>query len=72
LFVPSDVRFGAELLMARVTELEVPPPGAGLITVTEAVPAFAIFAAGTVTVSWVSLIKRGLFSRVPFQVTAEV
>ena len=53
----SEVRFGTGLVMAKVAALEVPPPGAGLVTVTEAVPALAIFAAGTVTVSWVLLTK---------------
>lgn len=47
----SEVRFGTGLLIAKVTALEVPPPGAGFVTVTEAVPALAIFSAGTVTVS---------------------
>src|SRR5262249_60476021 len=57
--------------MAKFTAFEVPPPGAGLVTVTDAVPAFAILAAGTVTVSCVLLTKRVLFRAVPFQLTAE-
>ena len=44
---------GLVLLMVKVRELLVPPPGKGLKTVTAAVPAAVIFAAGTDAVSWV-------------------
>jgi hypothetical protein len=39
------------------TEFDVPPPGAGLNTVTLAVPAAAMSVAGIVAVSWVLLTK---------------
>jgi hypothetical protein len=38
----SAVRVGAGLSMVKLEALEVPPPGAGLMTVMEAVPAEAI------------------------------
>lgn len=44
---------GTGLLIVKVCGLDVPPPGLGLETVTHAVPADAISAAGTVTVSCV-------------------
>ena len=50
-FIDDDV--GTGLLIARVCALEVPPPGAELITVIEAVPAVAISDDGTVAVNWV-------------------
>ena len=43
--------------MAKEIAFEVPPPGTGFVTVTDAVPALAILAAGTVTVSCVLLTK---------------
>ena len=42
-------------LMVKVTALEVPPPGVGFVTVTAAVPAEAIAAAGTAAVNCVAL-----------------
>jgi hypothetical protein len=51
--------------------LEVPPPGPGFTTVTDAVPALAMSAAGTVTVSCVALTNCVKLSAVPFQFTAE-
>ena len=53
----SEVRFGTGLLIARATAFEVSPPGEGFTTVTDAVPAFAMSAAGTVTVICVLLTK---------------
>ena len=53
----------------NVTPLEVTAPG--VETVTEAVPAFAIFAAGTIAVNEVALIYV-VESGVPFQLTEEV
>jgi hypothetical protein len=41
------------VLMVKVSDPEVPPPGAGLKTVTEAVPALAISEAEMAAVSWV-------------------
>jgi len=45
----------AGLLMVKIWALEVPPPGAGLNTVTWAVPAVAISAALIAAVSWLAL-----------------
>src|SRR5580698_6816985 len=53
----SDVRLGTGLLMLNVFALEVPPPGAGLSTVTLAVPAAAMSLAGTVAWSSTLLTK---------------
>ncbi len=39
-------------LIVKVWALEVPPPGAGLNTVTAAVPAVAMSEAGIAAVSW--------------------
>ena len=50
--------------------LDVPPPGPGLTTVTEAVPAFAISEAGMVAVNCELLIKA-VARALPFQVNAE-
>jgi hypothetical protein len=44
---------GTGLLIVEVWALEVPPPGAGLDTVTRAVPADAMSAAGIAAVNWV-------------------
>jgi hypothetical protein len=57
-----DVVVGTGLLIVNVTELDVPPPGGGLTTVMDAVPAVATFAAGTVAVSLVeelNVVTRG-------------
>ena len=43
----SEVVAGTGLSMVNVCAAVVPPPGAGLLTVTEAVPAVAMSAAGT-------------------------
>jgi hypothetical protein len=62
---------GFELVTVNTTGgLEVPPPGAALVTVTVAVPAAARSAAGIVATSSVALLNpvlRGL----PFQFTTE-
>src|SRR5208337_4898297 len=39
---------------ASVSALEVPPPGAGVVTATARLPAFANCAAGTTAVNWVA------------------
>jgi len=48
---------GAGLTMVKGTAFEVPPPGAGLVTVTAAVPAEANAAAGMAAVNCVELTK---------------
>jgi hypothetical protein len=61
---------GTGLLMVNVTAFDVPPPGAGFTTVTEAVPVFATRAAVTVAVSCVE--ETNVVARaVPFQLTVE-
>jgi hypothetical protein len=45
----------SDAVIVKLWALEVPPPGAGLNTVTEAVPAAAISVAGIAAVSWVAL-----------------
>lgn len=65
-----EARTGAGLLMEKVRAADVPPPGAGINTVTEAVPAVAMFAAGTVAVSEEKLTKVVARSA-PFQRTFE-
>ena len=58
-------------LIVNVCALDVPPPGLGLATVMDAVPAVATRDAGTVAVSCVEetkLVARGA----PFQFTVEV
>ena len=44
-FGETEVNVGTGLLIVKVRGLEVPPPGAGLDTVIEAVPAVAMSAA---------------------------
>src|SRR5207237_5724910 len=51
----SDVSVGAGLFTANVCAADVPPPGAGVITVTCGVPAVAMSAAGIAAVSLVAL-----------------
>lgn len=69
-FGVKRVRPGAGLLIEKVCPPEVPPAGAGLKTVTEAVPAVAIFPAGTLAVSEVELTKVVVKSA-PFQRTMD-
>jgi hypothetical protein len=57
-------------LMVNVWALEVPPPGAGLNTVTWAVPAAAMSVAGIDAVNWVEEINVVARSA-PFQRTTE-
>ena len=56
--------------MVNVSALEVPPPGAGFTTVTDAVPAVRISEAGTCAVSLTAL-TNVVGSFTPFQSTAE-
>jgi hypothetical protein len=51
----SEVGVGAGLLMVKLRALDVPPPGEGFTTVTEAVPAVAMSLAGTEAVNCVLL-----------------
>ena len=51
--VAVAVGVGVGVVIVNVCELDLPPPGLGLETVTHAVPADAIRAAGTVTLSCV-------------------
>jgi hypothetical protein len=63
-----EVRIGAGLLIENVCPAEVPPPGAALTAVTEAVPALEISEAGTEAVTEVALTKV-VTSGTPFQLT---
>jgi hypothetical protein len=49
----SEVIVGTGLLMVNVTAVDVLDGGPGFVTVTDAVPAVATRAAGTIAVSWV-------------------
>jgi hypothetical protein len=62
----SELVVGTGLLIVNVTEFEVPPPGAGLTTVMEAVPAVATRVAGTMAVSCVEE-TNVVVKAVPFQ-----
>lgn len=67
----SDVAFGTGLLTVNVAGGELPPPGAGLLTVTLKVPAAAISEAGTEAVSSVPL-TNVVVRAAPFQFITEV
>jgi len=54
--------------MVKIAVLDVPPPGAGLKTVTFAVPAVATSLAGIAAVSWV-LETKVVVRSLPFQRT---
>src|SRR5271156_919413 len=66
----AKVREAVGLVTVNGTAFDAPPPGAGLVTVIEAVVAVAIFAAGTAAVSW-SWFTNVVVSGVPFQFTTE-
>jgi len=67
----SKVAVGAELLMVKVRVPDVPPPGEGLTTVIETVPAVAMSLAEIDPVNWVLLTK--LVARaLPFHCTTEL
>ena len=57
-------------LISNLAAVDVPPPGAGLLTVTVAVPAVAMSEAGTAAVNCVSLTKVVLKAW-PFHCTAD-
>ena len=56
--------------MVNVRAFEVPPPGAGLNTVTRAVPDEAISAAGIAAVNWVAL-TNVVVRLLPFHCTTD-
>jgi hypothetical protein len=60
------VSAGAGLLIVKVCALVTPPPGAGLKTVTLAVPAVAILAASILAVNFI-LLTQVVVRSVPFQ-----
>src|SRR4029077_7723005 len=66
----TEVSVGTGLLIVNVTALEVPPPGVGEKTVTEAVPAVAMSAAVMAAVSCVPLTKV-VARALPFHCTTE-
>lgn len=72
-FADKDPNVGAGFvaLIVNVCGLEVPPPGVGLNTVTEAEPTAEMFAAGTAAVTWVTL-TIVVTSATPFHFTTEV
>jgi hypothetical protein len=70
----SMVNVGAGLAAALIVNVcapDVPPPGVGLKTVTEAVPAVAMSLAGTAAVNCVAL-PGVVTNATPFHFTAEV
>lgn len=67
----SELIAGTGLLIGNVQVPEVPPPGAGLVTVMFADPLAAISPAGTWAVTLVALTKV-VASAVPFQFTTEL
>jgi hypothetical protein len=64
----SEVMVGTGLLMVNVTGVDVLDGGPGFVTVTDAVPAVATRAAGTIAVSWVGE-TYVVASPEPFQLT---
>src|SRR5204863_9190581 len=66
----SDVSVGAGLFTVNVCAADVPPPGAGVTTVTGTVAAVATSAAAIAAVSWVALTKV-VVRAAPFQRTLE-
>ena len=67
----TDAIVGAGLLIARVVAAVVPPPGAGLVTVTLAAPAVAISIAGTCAEICVAPVKL-VANAVSFQLITEL
>src|ERR1700691_4187306 len=57
--------------MGKKSTLDEPPPGPGVVTVTDAVPGVAMAAAGTAAVSC-ELLTNVVWSDTPFQLTTEV
>jgi hypothetical protein len=67
----SEFTVGAALLIAKLKEGEVPPPGAGVLTAIAAVLAFAMSVAVIAACNWVELTKVVLLGA-PFQRTDEL
>lgn len=65
------VTVGTGLLIVSVTAADVPPPGAGFVTVIEAVPAVATSAAEIMAVTWVALLNVLVLDD-PLKFTVEV
>src|SRR6185436_20616867 len=68
LFWDSEAISGAGLLTLKVCAAELPPPGAGLVTVTVAPPVAPRSLAGTLAVRLV-LLTKVVVSAAPFQLT---
>src|SRR2546427_7669101 len=66
----SEPSVGAGLLIVKARAAEVPPPGAGVSTVTWAVPAVAISPAAMAAWSWV-LLTKVVVRAVPFHCTRD-
>ena len=58
----SEVSAGTGLVIAKAWAFEVPPPGAGFVTVTFTLPAAAISAAGTVAMICVLVTEEGVIA----------
>lgn len=69
-FCESEPNVGNGSSIVNVTAEDVPPPGAGLNTVTEAVAAVRMSAAGTAAINWVALVNV-VTSAAPFHWTTE-
>jgi hypothetical protein len=68
--LPLIVKVPPEAFTVKLTLLEVPPPGAGFVTVTAFVPAVAMSDARMAAVSWVALTKVVVFAA-PAKLTVE-
>ena len=67
-----EVSVGTGLSTAKLAAADVPPPGAGLVTVTLNVPAFAMSAALMVAVTSVAAHEQSWRERDPVQFTTEL
>jgi hypothetical protein len=59
-------------LITKVTAADVPPPGAGFVTVTCAIPTLATSAGGIMTESWVEAVSKFTARWKPFHSAVEV
>jgi hypothetical protein len=64
------MRLAYSYLIVKVNALDVPPPGVGFFTLTDAVPAVAMSLAGTEAVNFVSL-TYFVVNPLPFHSTVE-